>query len=61
MIQSIEEDQVIELFKKYYAKVPDLISELGMDVYGTDARADLAKTFLLAHCINENTKAVRDY
>ena len=59
--QSSDEDYVLEVFKNYYARVPDLTAELGMDVYGTDSRGDLAKTLTIAHFINENTKAVRDY
>ena len=52
--------KVMNIFKVYYSRIPDLISELGMDMYGTDGRTDLAKYFVLAHFENENTKAIRD-
>jgi len=52
--------KVMNIFKIYYSRIPDLISELGMDMYGTDGRSDLAKYFMLAHFENENTKALRD-
>ena len=61
MMQSLEEEKVIEVFEHYYSKIPDLIMKLGMDMYGTEGRSDLAKSFMIAHFFGENTKALRDY
>ena len=32
MMQSLEEEKVIEVFEHYYSKIPDLIMKLGMDM-----------------------------
>ena len=56
-----EYDEVKEAFKHYYDVVSQVVSEKGIDVYGTDLRVQTAASLTQAHFTNKLSKSLKDY